>query len=73
MQCGLRGRCFTLIPFRHPIDVIVGAPIAVGPAVATPTEAHVDEVHSIYCDAVKKLYYANRAVHGYNDVELMIV
>lgn len=74
LWCGARrGRWFTLIPFRNPIAVVVGSPIAVGPAVAAPTETQIDALHRVYCDAVEELYYASRAAHGYADVELVIV
>ena len=68
-----RGRWFTLIPFRHPIAVVVGAPIEVGDPVATPSEEQVDALHKRYCEAIRELYYAHRAAHGYGETELVLI
>jgi len=54
---------FGLIPFRRPINVVVGAPIPV-PKVENPTDEEVDRVHATYVAALTKLYEDNVAEYG---------
>jgi len=50
-----RGRWFTLMPFRVPLRVVVGPPIAVRHT-AEPTEAEVNEALAKYIAAVRELF-----------------
>jgi hypothetical protein len=45
----------------------------VGDPVATPSEEQVDALHKRYCEAIRELYYAHRAAHGYGETELVLI
>ena len=55
-----RGRWFTLIPFRVPITVVVGRPIAVAQE-DSPAQATVLRVQQRYIEAVQALHERHRA------------
>ncbi|ODN05324.1 2-acylglycerol O-acyltransferase 1 [Orchesella cincta] len=50
---------FGPFPYAKPITVVVGAPIHV-PKIENPTTKEIDELHSIYIDAITDLYYAHK-------------
>lgn len=54
---------FGLIPFRRPINVVVGAPIPV-PKMESPTTEEVNRIHATYVAALAKLYEDNVAKYG---------
>jgi hypothetical protein len=65
------GRWGTLLPQRHKLLVVVGAPIAVSKT-AEPTPEAVDALHAQYVAALRMLYEKWRAEAGYGDTPLVI-
>ncbi|AMD21131.1 HEL150Cp [Eremothecium sinecaudum] len=63
---------FGFLPFRNPIDVVVGEPIYVGPRRAKPTREEVDHYHSLYMKGLKKVFDDHKEKFGYGDKELEI-
>lgn len=49
-----------LMPYRRPLNLVVGRPIYVEQA-AAPSEAYVDEVHARYMEELQRLWRDNRA------------
>ena len=62
---------FGLLPYRKPINVVVGTPIPVT-KVENPTRDQVNQVHAVYIEALKKLYQEFNPVHGDPKVDLVI-
>merc|ERR1719229_1613806 len=46
---------YGLIPYRKPVNVVVGSPIPV-PKIESPTDEQVQEYHAKYIAALQKLY-----------------
>ena len=46
---------------RHHVTVVVGRPVEVGPARASPTDAEIDAVFKSYCDELARLFEAHAA------------
>ena len=46
---------------RHHVTVVVGRPVEVGPARASPTDAEIDAVFKRYCDELARLFEAHAA------------
>ena len=68
-----RGRGYTLIPFRTPLNIVFGAPLRV-PKVENPSNELVQEYLERYVKLVKELYYENRVKYEtYKDKELEIL
>ena len=59
------------MPYRRPINVVVGSPIAVEKT-SDPTKEQIEELHSTYIKALKKLYKDYNQVYGDPNVELLI-
>ncbi|EDO18334.1 hypothetical protein Kpol_1013p5 [Vanderwaltozyma polyspora DSM 70294] len=64
---------FGILPFRAPINVVIGSPIYVKEQNLNPTPEIVEHYQNLYIEELKKLYYENRDKYGYGDVELNIV
>mmetsp|Transcript_20820 Transcript_20820/g.58674 ORF Transcript_20820/g.58674 Transcript_20820/m.58674 type:complete len:636 (+) Transcript_20820:60-1967(+) len=63
----------TLIPYPHPVMILVGRPISVGPAVAEPTNAQVDEIHAHFFEELSALFERHKhLVPGYEDKKLFM-
>ena len=62
---------FGLLPYRKPINVVVGTPIAVT-RVESPTRDQVNLVHAEYIEALQKLYQEFNPVYGDPKVNLVI-
>ena len=59
------------MPFRKPINVVVGAPIPVEKC-ENPTKEQVAELHSIYIEALRKLYDDYNPTYGDKNIKLII-
>ena len=66
------GRFGTLMPFPGRVTIVVGRPLEVGPANATPDESAVDEAHKRYCEALTALYEEHKVDAGYGHMRLCI-
>ncbi|XP_008796323.4 diacylglycerol O-acyltransferase 2D-like [Phoenix dactylifera] len=60
------------IPYRKPIDIIVGRPIEIRQNL-NPSREEVAEVHARFVSAIEKLFVRYREVTGLNNIELKIV
>ncbi|CAH1832723.1 unnamed protein product [Saccharomyces cerevisiae] len=70
---GLFNYDFGLLPFRAPINVVVGRPIYVEKKITNPPDDVVNHFHDLYIAELKRLYYENREKYGVPDAELKIV
>lgn len=68
---GIFNYSFGLMPFRRPINVVVGSPIPVE-KVAHPTREQVEEKHAQYMQALKDLYEEYNPQYGYEGVKLVM-
>lgn len=59
------------MPYRRPINVVVGKPIAVQ-KVAEPSDLQIEELHVKYIQELKKLYETYRPYYGQEGVKLVI-
>ncbi len=62
---------FGLMPYRKPLNVVVGEPINVK-KVEEPTSEQIIELHSKYVKALKKLYEENNPKYGDPSVKLVV-
>ncbi|CAP39052.2 Protein CBG22470 [Caenorhabditis briggsae] len=63
---------FGYLPFRKPIDTVIGAPITVE-KVENPTKEQIDELHSIYCQKLTELFEEHKGRFGVEkDVKLVL-
>lgn len=60
-----------LIPYRKPLNVVVGAPIQVD-KVEDPSEGQINELHAKYVKALKDLYDNYNPVYGDKNIRLVI-
>lgn len=64
---------FFLAPRKQQLLFAIGAPITTAtPDGSAPDRAHVDAVHRIFIEAVRRLYDANKAAYGWADREMII-
>ncbi|CAI4052033.1 diacylglycerol O-acyltransferase SKDI_15G3840 [Saccharomyces kudriavzevii IFO 1802] len=70
---GLFNYDFGLLPFRAPINVVVGRPIYVEKQIEDPPDDVVNYFHDLYTEELERLYYENREKYGVSDAELTIV
>ncbi|KAI1699293.1 diacylglycerol acyltransferase domain-containing protein [Ditylenchus destructor] len=61
--CGLFNKYFGLLPFRTPINTIVGSPIDVKQN-DSPSNEEIDSVHQEYCDQLSKLFDDHKEKYG---------
>ena len=59
------------MPYRKPINVVIGAPIKVE-RISSPTNEDIDKLHERYVGALKKLYVDYNPIYGDKDVKLVI-
>ena len=62
---------YGLLPYRRPINVVVGQPIEVT-QVKNPSQEDIDELHAKYIVALKKLYDEHNPIHGDVSISLII-
>ncbi|XP_055609791.1 2-acylglycerol O-acyltransferase 1-like isoform X1 [Uranotaenia lowii] len=73
-----RGRGFFqytygIIPRRHPLDTLIGAPVEVK-KIAEPTQADVDELHDRFCKALISTFEQNKArfIKNHKNVQIVL-
>lgn len=63
----------TLIPYPTPLMMLMGRPISVGPPVAKPSQAQIDEVHARFFRELAALFERHKhLVPGYEDKQLFM-
>lgn len=70
---GLFNYEFGLVPFRAPVNVVVGKPIYVNKRYENPDSKIIDYYHDLYLKELQRLYYDNRHLYGYGNKDLKIV
>lgn len=70
---GFSAKSFGLIPYRHPITTVIGAPIEVTKN-PQPSREEVDEFHSKFVEAINKLFddHKGKYVKNAETVKLII-
>jgi hypothetical protein len=69
---GMFNYTFGFLPFRSPINVVVGKPIPVQ-KVESPTQEQIDELHNKYINALTELFEANKKQYGVAKDEKLII
>ena len=69
---GLFTNRFGLLPFRTPINTVVGRAIEVEQC-DKPTQEQIDHLHQTYLDTLTKLYDEYNPIYGNEDVQLNIM
>ncbi|XP_003456853.1 2-acylglycerol O-acyltransferase 3b isoform X1 [Oreochromis niloticus] len=64
--CLFVGERFVLLPYRTPITTVVGSPISV-PKRVTPTDEEVDHYHTLYMEALSKLFHEHKVSCGLSE------
>ena len=68
-----RGRGYTLIPFRTPLNIVFGTPLQL-PKTENPPNEVVEKYLERYIALVKELYYENRGKYErYKNKDLEII
>ena len=62
---------FGLLPYRKPINVVIGAPINVK-QIKNPTKEDIEDMHATYVEELKKLYEKYNPIYGDVNVRLVI-
>lgn len=70
---GLFNYDFGLIPFRTPLDVIIGEPIYIAEKIDQPDSKTVEYYHKLYMDQLIKMFNENKDKFNASDMELKIV
>lgn len=70
---GLFNYDFGLIPFRTPLNVVLGEPIYIKEKYDQPDQSLIEHYHSLYVQELKNIYYTNRHKFGSSNIELEIV
>ncbi|XP_022618361.1 diacylglycerol O-acyltransferase 2-like [Seriola dumerili] len=64
--CLFVGERLAFLPYRTPVTTVVGSPISV-PKCATPTEEEVDHYHTLYMEALSKLFHEHKVSCGLSE------
>uniref|UniRef100_A0A672JTL9 Acyltransferase n=1 Tax=Salarias fasciatus TaxID=181472 RepID=A0A672JTL9_SALFA len=64
--CVFVGEHFLIMPYRHPVTIVVGNPIAV-PLRITPTEEEVDHYHGLYMEGLSNLFQEQKVSCGLSE------
>jgi len=67
---GIFNYTFGLLPYRKPINVVVGAPIKVQ-KISNPSKEDVENMHATYINELQKLYDKYNPIYG--DVKVRLV
>ncbi|CAL9737327.1 diacylglycerol O-acyltransferase 1 [Monosporozyma servazzii] len=70
---GLFNYDFGLIPFRTPLNVVLGNPIYIKEKHDQPDQSLIEHYHSLYVKELENIYYSNRDKFGSSDIKLEIV
>ena len=62
---------FGLLPYRKPINVVVGKPIKVK-KIENPTREEIENMHETYVKELQKLYDKYNPIYGDKSVKLVI-
>lgn len=65
---------FGMLPLRHPINTVIGAPIHLD-KIFSPSDATVDKIHEQFCAGLKELFETHKSkyVENYEQVQLEFV
>ena len=63
---------FGLLPFKTPINTVVGSPIETKQN-DHPNQEQIDKLHQIYLDALTRLYEQYNPIYGNSEVKLNIM
>lgn len=69
---GIFQKKFGILPFRVPINTVVGSPVSVQQC-DNPSQEQIDELHQKYLDALTSLYNEYNPIYGNEDVKLNIM
>ena len=61
---------FGLLPYRKPINVVVGAPIKLK-QIANPSTEDIERTHAKYMSELQKLYQKYNPIYGDENVKLV--
>ncbi|AAS51366.1 ACR140Cp [Eremothecium gossypii ATCC 10895] len=64
---------FGFLPFRNPINVVVGKPVYVDKRRTNPTMEEIDHYHDLYVQELRNVFDKNKHKFGYAGKELKIV
>ncbi|XP_071317549.1 2-acylglycerol O-acyltransferase 3b [Trachinotus anak] len=64
--CLFVGERIAVLPYRTPVTTVVGSPISV-PKRAMPTEEEVDHYHTLYMEALSKLFHEHKVSCGLSE------
>jgi hypothetical protein len=70
--CGVLSGQFGLLPKRHPITTVFGAPIHVEKSV-NPTTEEVDRLHARYTKALVELFNEHKNKFGLSDSDRLVI
>ncbi|KAM7044271.1 diacylglycerol O-acyltransferase 2-like protein 6 [Molossus nigricans] len=75
--CTFHGRGFTqgswgFLPFKRPITTVVGEPLPI-PRINSPDEKTVDKYHTLYINAVRKLFDQHKVQHGLSETQELTI
>ena len=60
-----------MLPYRKPINVVVGNPVKVK-QIENPTREEIEKMHEIYVKELQKLYDKYNPIYGDKNVKLVI-
>ncbi|KAI0461830.1 hypothetical protein LJB42_004905 [Komagataella kurtzmanii] len=69
---GVFNHDFGLLPYRKPINLVIGRPIPV-PYIHSPTQEQIDHYHSLYVEELKRVFEQNKERFNAGSLELRIV
>jgi hypothetical protein len=69
---GVFNYTFGFLPFRSPINVVVGKPIPVE-KVESPTQEQIEELHTLYIKALTELFEANKEQYSVTKDAALII
>lgn len=61
---------FGLLPYRKPINVVVGAPIKIN-QISNPSKEEIEKTHQHYMRELQKLYNKYNQIYGDERVKLV--
>ncbi|XP_055986138.1 acyl-CoA wax alcohol acyltransferase 1 [Sorex fumeus] len=68
---GFRQNSFGILPYSLPIITVVGEPLPL-PKIENPSQEMVDKYHTLYMDALHKLFEEHKAHYGFSKTQKLI-